>query len=666
MYLEKIVLHNYRPYYGVQEIKLGYNEELNVNIISANNAIGKSSLLNAITWAFYGKELHDEGDKANPVYNKLAAQECQKGLTFDVGVSLELFNIDESGNKIPFKVERSETYFKDHKEELHRENQDINVLDLDGEWSNDQVKIDAIIPKLMHKYFFFNGEQLNDYFDKKDIKKTIERISQIDLLSTVNEHLLYVNNKYNNDIGSLDEDLKPINDKLNKAQQEANELKTKEQNLNDEIDKLNDFIDTCNKTLDDLKEAKKLSNERNNLLRENSEINGRLVENEDKYSTKVVELYSIVNLFDPLYELVNMDNLSGLEEDKPNDLTLSKKMKEVYEYILEEDVCICGVDFSENPEHREEIQEKLKILNELIEEKGIVEEDRLSYVIEDAEDLLSDIKSKYEYINILRESISADKQREKKNKERLLEISNSLTDSDDDDIKDTEKLLQNNTELLDKKNNKLSQVLKAEGVAENKVVYLSKKRDKILENIDEANELKVQLKFCERAVEVINDLNENLKKDILKKISSLINSQVSSKDFSDKGLGKVRIDDKFNVYLKDSMGDDIKPDDLSGGQRRSLALAFIIALNNIGGFDLPLFIDAPFSTLDDEHIQKFVDNLPKFTKNKQLIFLFIEDFYNKGVKDMLNPYINTTNQLIKIEEYKTEVYNERKNSMPKR
>ena len=91
MYLEKIVLHNYRPYYGVQEIKLGYNEELNVNIISANNAIGKSSLLNAITWAFYGKELHDEGDKANPVYNKLAAQECQKGLTFDVGVSLELY-----------------------------------------------------------------------------------------------------------------------------------------------------------------------------------------------------------------------------------------------------------------------------------------------------------------------------------------------------------------------------------------------------------------------------------------------------------------------------------------------------------------------------------------------------------------------------------------------
>ena len=81
--------------------------------------VGKSSLLNAITWAFYGKELHDEGVRANPIYNKIAAQECDKGLTFDVSVSLTLFDVDESGNKIPFKVERSETYFKDSKGNKH-------------------------------------------------------------------------------------------------------------------------------------------------------------------------------------------------------------------------------------------------------------------------------------------------------------------------------------------------------------------------------------------------------------------------------------------------------------------------------------------------------------------------------------------------------------------
>ena len=219
MFLEEVKLHNYRPYYGDQEIHLGYDKEANVNVISANNARGKSSLLNAITWAFYGKELHDEGEKANPIYNKIAAMECDKGLTFDVSVSLNLYKTDESGNKIPFKVERSETYFKDDKGNLTREKHELNILDFDGKWYDDQVKIDAVISKVMHKYFFFNGEQLDDYFNKKDIKKTIERISQIDLISTVKDHLNYVNSKYNTDIPDLDEDLKPVTDKLNKAKQ---------------------------------------------------------------------------------------------------------------------------------------------------------------------------------------------------------------------------------------------------------------------------------------------------------------------------------------------------------------------------------------------------------------------------------------------------------------
>ena len=157
MFLEEVKLHNYRPYYGDQEIHFGYDMESNVNVISANNARGKSSLLNAITWAFYGKELHDGGDKENPIYNKIAAKECDKGLTFNVSVSLNLYDIDESGNKIPFKVERSKTYFKDDKGNLTLEKEELDVLDFDGKWYNDQVKIDAVITKVMHKYFFFNG-----------------------------------------------------------------------------------------------------------------------------------------------------------------------------------------------------------------------------------------------------------------------------------------------------------------------------------------------------------------------------------------------------------------------------------------------------------------------------------------------------------------------------
>lgn len=650
MYLDEIVLTNYRPYYGTQKLKLGYDIEKNVNVIYANNARGKSSLLNAITWAFYGKELHDEGDRANPIYNKITRERCKIGEKFNVSVLLKLFEFDKDGKKIPFKVERSEEYMKDEKGNIIFQKQDLNVLDFDGKWYEDQVNIDANISKLMHKYFFFNGEQLDDYFDKKDIKKTIERISQIDLISTVNGHLEYVNEKYNNSITDLDKDLEPVTNKLNETKQKLSELQTKETTFNDDIKDLNDIIDKCDRTLDDLKEAKKLAKERTDLLNENSKINARLPENKEKYANQVVELYSIVTLFDRMFEVVNLD----INEDEELNITLSKKVKELYEYVLEQDICICGVDFKENPQHRKEIQEKLEALK-VIHDGEDNDDDDIEDHIKDIKNILKSIKPRYDAINVLRQSISTDSESLEKNNKRLLEISNSLTDNEDDDIKDTEKWRQNTLEALNKKQSKLKNVEAKIAVYKSQIISFTKKRDKILEDISESNKLKIELKFCERAVEVINDLNENLKRDILDKITKIINSQVSSGDFSEDGLGLVRIDDDFKVTLKDYLGDPLYPDDLSGGERRSLALAFIIALNNISGFDLPLFIDAPFSTLDDEHIQKFVDNLPKFTNDKQLIFLFIADAYNKGIEDMLLPYINEKIELVKKQKYITEV-----------
>lgn len=647
MYLKKIELNNYRPYLGENSMEFDYHEDKNVNVIYANNAVGKSSLLNAITWAFYGKELHDLGEKANPIYNKIARNKCLIGDELTVSVSLELYKFDDEGNKLNFKVHRSETYLKKKNNQMKKVKTDLNVLDFDGEWyQNDQVKIDSAISKFMHKYFFFNGEQLDDYFNKKDIRKTIERISQIDLISTVNDHLLYVNSKYNTDISNLVKDLKPITDKLNAANQKKNELNTNKAKCDKDIERLKENIEICDNNLELLKNAKILSDERNELLIKNSELNENLLSYKSSYNKSVIELYSIINLFDVLYDiyLVNKDYSSS-------EIT-NKDLKKFYKYLLNQDICVCGVDFNENPNHKLEIQEKLDELND---EESFDSKDNVADHINDIKSTLKSIKPKYEYIEVLRKSIKEDSKQLEENKLRLIEISNSLTDSDDEDIKDTEKLRVTLNDQLTKKENKLKKILGDIGSVKREIDYLTKKRDIILENNKEADILKTQLKFCEKASNVMSNLNENLKVDILDKITNLINSQVSSSDFSNDSLGEIKIDDKFNVSLTDSLGDIIFPGDLSGGQRRSLALAFIIALNNINGFDLPLFIDAPFSTLDDNRIQQFINNIPKFTSEKQLIFLFIKDTYDKGIDEMLEPYVCNDIVLSKEGEFITKI-----------
>ena len=62
---------------------------------------------------------------------------------------------------------------------------------------------------------------------KKILERLLKRISQIDLISTVNDHLVYVNSRYNRKISNLAVDLDPVTKDLNMNTQKLDELKNK-------------------------------------------------------------------------------------------------------------------------------------------------------------------------------------------------------------------------------------------------------------------------------------------------------------------------------------------------------------------------------------------------------------------------------------------------------
>lgn len=647
MYLSQIKLFNYRPYYHEQTINLGYDENKNVNVIFANNAIGKSSLLNAITWAFYGKEKHDIEKKENPIYNKIARDECKPGEKLCVKVLLKLFDFDENGNKIHFQVDRSREYeFHENKEPTYEES--LNVLDFDGEWyPDDQLKIDSTISKLMDKYFFFNGEQLKDYFDGKDLKKTIEMISQINLISRVNKNFAYVNTIYNRKISNLAVDLDPVTKDLNMNTQKLDELKNKKKIKTNEINQINTAIETYDKQLLALKEAKDLQDERNELLSKNAELNITLDKDKGQYIDGVIEVYNIVNMFDVLL------NVSKIKINEHSHGISPYILLEVYKSILEKDICVCGVDFNKNPKHRLELENQIEELASSIGSES--EKDNVSDTISEIKSMLKTLKNKYDFINILREKISENETNLETNNKRLAEISTLLIGDEISEIQEIEKMRQTNVERLNKVKKQLESIRDDISDTKSEINRLTKERDDILSNISEKNDLIDQLNFCEEAIKIVEDLDNNLKKNILNKITEIITKQIVNNNFSDDKFNYVMIDDNFDVSLKDYLGDKILPGDLSGGEKRILALSFIVALNNISGFDLPLFIDAPFSALDNENKQLFMDNLPLFTKDKQIIFLFIGDDYKDYVEDMIKPYRNKKIELVKKQTYITEV-----------
>jgi len=56
MILEKLILENFRQFRGRQEIFFSTIKERNVTLVHAENGFGKTALLNALLWGFYGHD----------------------------------------------------------------------------------------------------------------------------------------------------------------------------------------------------------------------------------------------------------------------------------------------------------------------------------------------------------------------------------------------------------------------------------------------------------------------------------------------------------------------------------------------------------------------------------------------------------------------------------
>ena len=71
MRFRKLTLENFRPYYGINELKFDLTDEKNIIIIEGNNGHGKTSLLRAIQWVFYGSNPRERYS----LYNRIARKE---------------------------------------------------------------------------------------------------------------------------------------------------------------------------------------------------------------------------------------------------------------------------------------------------------------------------------------------------------------------------------------------------------------------------------------------------------------------------------------------------------------------------------------------------------------------------------------------------------------
>ena len=186
MLIKKIVLKNFRQYFGDQEIKFSYEEDKNVTVIHGENGSGKTALLNAFNWVLYGKtDLPD----ANKLFNNYSIESIPESRRLEMYVELEF-----ESKGVDYILRRTQTGTK-YSDEIKNIDEQVSLKYYsDEKWkqlSNPTVEINRVMPENLRNYFFFDGERIDNlskHEDNDEIKDAVKLVMDLEIIERGIKH----------------------------------------------------------------------------------------------------------------------------------------------------------------------------------------------------------------------------------------------------------------------------------------------------------------------------------------------------------------------------------------------------------------------------------------------------------------------------------------------
>jgi DNA sulfur modification protein DndD len=193
MKLTSIRLCNFRQFYGeTPEVRLATDRQHNTTIFHGNNGAGKTTLLNAFTWVLYEKFTAAFADSEQLV-NKRAIAETEVGNAVDTWVEIAW---EHDGKR--YRAKRMCRAYKQPTgvNIINNELLYLYIGDADGKWLHPQQPPDEIIgrilPASLHRYFFFDGERIEQIVrqDKRlEIAEATKILLGVEVLNRSIKHL---------------------------------------------------------------------------------------------------------------------------------------------------------------------------------------------------------------------------------------------------------------------------------------------------------------------------------------------------------------------------------------------------------------------------------------------------------------------------------------------
>lgn len=647
MKIESLEIKNFRQFYQYVSIEFSTDPKKNVTVVHGANGSGKTSLLNAFKWCFYGQTDFDTSNEY--ILNESAILEKNIGDSIELEVCV---NFVHEGKR--YFARRTQKFKKTDSalaESLSRPEFILEFTSEDGQTkraSSPDATLQQILPRDLHPYFFFNGERIEHIAginQSSQIRDAIRKLMGLELVDRAITHVGKVEATYNKEVrkgvssehSSLLESIE-----LRKAEQAMLEEKieaqkrieescdTEAKNAERELRKFEDSIELQEKRTLLECQIKELSDQADYLR-------GRQRELLDRNSHLVLSS----GLFDSSSELIEDNRKKGILPFGINTQFIDDR--------ISMGRCICGTEI---------IADSVQY-NNLMEVKNTAGTEHQEAAYSTVSGLLrslSEYSSKFveEYTTVTTDLKKASSQIQNLKNESS-NIGAQLVKSDDKTITKYEEQRRGAVEKSQTARDERKLAERDLSDLAKHLIELNGKKKNIELLEGKINSAQRRMDKCETLGMYLKDLRAALVDQVRIELSSRVDDTFQS--IIRKPVQAV-IDENYCLQVRKTLdtGEELQVNEQSTGERQVTSLSFISSIISLarekhktkkeffqGGL-YPLVMDSPFGALDDDYREKVSANVSILAE--QVIMFVSNSQWSGKVSEACEQNVGRSYQLI--------------------
>jgi DNA sulfur modification protein DndD len=637
--LLSIQLCNFRQFYGkTPEIVLAGSDRHTITVIHGNNGSGKTGLLNAFTWTLYEKFTAAFASEEQLV-NKRAISEATVGTTIECWVEI---GFEHNGKR--YRVKRSCRAYKQAdgtdqgKNELR-----LQVQNDTGRWVIPDYQpedvIGRILPDSLHRYFFFDGERIEQIVrtnKKAEIAEATKILLGVEVLNRSIRHLGEARKSLEKELEQIGdpETQKLLKQKDELEQQRDSQLKRQEE-IEQEIIAQETVKQSVSQRLRELAGVEQLQQRRDELEGQEKSIRDKLNQSRINLRQAVSTKAYVVLLSDATTKFQEM--VEGLKQrgELPADIK-----HQFVQDLLTRQQCICGTALTDGAEpHRH--------VTAYLDKAGLADvEEKVIYMGAQVDAIARQIPEFWQEVDQEQANINQNKMLLARVEDALEDIREQLLQSPGEEPRKLQSRLDEVERTI--RDLTLEQGSNQQQIKdwEAQVEGLARQIEKHQMSENRQGRVQRQISAAEDAIERLKRVQENLgqlfRLQLEKRIQEIF-GQISFTPYVPK------LNEKYELILEERMAGEPSPVAASTGENQILSLSFIGAIiDRIREWSqgkagilmpessvFPIVMDSPFGSLDEIYRRRVAEALPKLA-NQLVVLVTKTQWRGEVAEEMTN------------------------------